>query len=525
MTRSRVALLTALLLLTLVTPPAAAVDIKPDVYLELDFDTTHHAQLDLEILAGEQLVGNGTPQAPAELVEYNFTNEPLTLLTRALAADLDGNFSAQLLVGQLLFGYLGYDTVNFTQLNVQKVRLHPNGFHLQASVELGTGLDPVKLRPLYCLYDNPDIDVNQLGRKELSVSTSGGVALDTGAFHLNHFRWLREDGALGETLSNQDLYLDPTDIFGIGAKYDLHEDSITVVAAQPYTPGRVLAEAYLGALVLSLLLIKVLGRKTPSRKGRRLAIGVYRWMFAALLYPLAFLPNSAEIFLAAVVLNLLWCAQITFAARRRHKRKYGAGLGAGKPSLIPVDDNGIKLEKRIDGSDTQITDEVVPGERELLDELLAESQEARSTAAVDNPPQWENQGKRKSMTMERPEFGSVGFDGVVPGPQAGAGAGAGAARCDNCGASMQEGWISCPVCDSEQGKVKPREETSEVPATPNLSDIDAAAPDLPATPDLPAELETPPAAPETPAGGEDDSLDDLFGKLDSLDELKKNLEK
>jgi len=123
------------------------------------------------------------------------------------------------------------------------------------------------------------------------------------------------------------------------------------------------------------------------------------------------------------------------------------------------------------------------------------------------------------MAMERPDFGSVGFGDAGGGEQPKE-----SPKCDTCGAAMQEGWISCPTCDAEQGKAKPKPEAPDLPpAEPEPS----ATPDLPpAAPDLPAAPDTPPDTPELPvsAGGEGagdgggESLDDLFGKLDSLDD-------
>ena len=340
----------------------------PEVWLEADFETDRKLVVELRVATGGGLAGDRLPGGADELARPAFAEPALNRMARALANDSSG-FSAQLLAGQLLFGHLTWETLEGSELYsnevaLNTVELYPNGFRVVLAVMLDPAL-PLELRPLYCLYDNPRLvggEEAAFSGYEVTLTARGSTTFSANGLHFNHLRWLQPGATLampsfGVTFSTEELYLDPTELLGVGERYDAQTAVIVVVPAGQHSNPYLMLGTYALLIGFSWLLLR-------RNREYRLRFGVYRWLAVAALFPLAFIPLSGPLFMVAALLSALWdTARMAQVSQGRKEKR----------AQVPVLEEIEAPEEIIDGSDRQLTDEVLPGERELLDELLEET--------------------------------------------------------------------------------------------------------------------------------------------------------
>ena len=435
------------LLLLLPATPVAGEGLMPEVWLEADFETDRKLVVELRVATGGGLAGDRLPGGADELARPAFAEPALNRMARALANDSSG-FSAQLLAGQLLFGHLTWETLEGSELYsnevaLNTVELYPNGFRVVLAVMLDPAL-PLELRPLYCLYDNPRLaggDEPAFSGYEVTLTARGSTTFSASGIHFNHLRWLQPGATLaipsfGVTFSTKELYLDPTELLGIGERYDAHKGVIVVVPAGQHSNPYLMLGTYALLIGFSWLLLR-------RNREYRLHFGIYRWLAVAALFPLAFIPLSGPLFMVAALLSALWdTARMAQVSQGRKETQ------AQDPVLEEIEEP----EEIIDGSDRQLTNEVLPGERELLDELLEETTpDALGELAPGEGRLLEGEFEETPVLANRQPEGRE----LQPLPTG---------SCPNCDTSVEDDWKACPKCgemlDSEALAAAVREASS-----------------------------------------------------------------
>nr|AIF05322.1 hypothetical protein [uncultured marine group II/III euryarchaeote KM3_181_H05] len=430
--RTRVAWLALLLLLP--ATPVAAEGLMPEVWLEVDFETDRKLVVELRVATGGGLAGDRLPGGADELARPAFDEPALNRMARALANDSNG-FSAQLLAGQLLFGHLAWETLEGSELysnevSLNTVELYPNGFRVVLAVMLDPAL-PLELRPLYCLYDNPRLvggEEAAFSGYEVTLTARGSTTFSANSVQFNHLRWLQPGATLampgfGITFSSRELYLDPTELLGVGERYDAQTAVIVVVPAGQHSNPYLMLGTYTLLIGFSWLLLR-------RNREYRLRFGIYRWLAVAALFPLAFIPLSGPLFMVAALLSALW--DTARVAQTSQDRK-------GKRAQAPVLEVIEAPEEVIDGGDRQLTGEVLPDERELLDELLEETTpDALGELAPGEGKLLEGEFEETQVLANRQSEASE----LQPLPTA---------SCPGCDAAVEENWKACPSCGASLG--------------------------------------------------------------------------
>ncbi len=450
----------------------------------------------------------------AQLARPDFGVSELNRVARALTNDSDA-FSAELLAGQLLFGQLRWQELSGSgdyqnSADVREVALYPNGFRIILVLQLDPEI-PLELRPLYCLYDNHFLagEMPAISGYELTLTTQGSTSLRSSGLHFNHLRWVRlapGSTALetGVTFSSGELYLDPTELLGVGSRYDAQSDIIILDETAPQSNPLLMLMLYALLCGSSWLLLR-------RNREYRLRFGIYRWLAVAAIFPLAFIPLSGPLFMVAALLSALWdTARMAQVSQGRKEKR----------AQVPVLEEIEAPEELIDGSDRQLTDEVLPGERELLDDLLEETTpDALGELAPGEGRLLEGEFEETPVLANRQPEGRE----LQPLPTG---------SCPNCDTSVEDDWKACPECgellDSEALAAAVREASSGAgSAGAGGSEALEAQPvsidDLLASLDeedgLPEGEEEEPGEDSGAAGDTNgDVMDELKRKLEELDE-------
>ena len=484
----------ALLLLgsLLSTPPATADGLLPEVWLEAEFTAPHQATLELQVTTGGGLTGEPVTGTGAQLARPDFGVSELNRVARALTND-SGAFSAELLAGQLLFGHLRWQELSGSgdyqnSADVREVALYPNGFRIILVLQLDPDI-PLELRPLYCLYDNHFLagEMPAISGYELTLTTQGSTSLRSSGLHFNHLRWVRlapGSTALetGVTFSSGELYLDPTELLGVGSRYDAQSDIIILDEPAPQSNPLLMLMLYALLCGSSWLLLR-------RNREYRLRFGIYRWLVVGALFPLAFLPLSGPLFMLAALFNAAWDAVLIVQARP-YSRQHSSRASA----MVPIDESRVD-----DGANRQLTGPVMPHERELLDELL----DSAAPDALD--------------TLDpamAPLLGELADEVVLPDSELQKFP---TASCPNCDAAVEEGWRACPSCGGALG------EKATVDAPSSTTSLDGEV--LEARPvsmdELLSGLKDDESADDSNSEGareSSDGMDDLRKKLESLND-------
>ena len=499
------------LLLLLPATPVAGEGLMPEVWLEADFETDRKLVVELRVATGGGLAGDRLPGGADELARPAFGEPALNRMARALANDSSG-FSAQLLAGQLLFGHLAWETLEGSELYsnevaLNTVELYPNGFRVVLAVMLDPTL-PLELRPLYCLYDNPRLaggDEPAFSGYEVTLSARGSTTFSANGVHFNHLRWLQPGATLampsfGVTFSSHELYLDPTELLGVGERYDAQTAVIIVVPAGQHSNPYLMLGTYALLIGFSWLLLR-------RNREYRLRFGIYRWLAVAAIFPLAFIPLSGPLFMVAALLSALWdTARMAQVSQGRKEKR----------AQVPVLEEIEAPEEIIDGSDRQLTDEVLPGERELLDELLEETTpDALGELAPGEGRLLEGEFEETLVLANRQPEGRE----LQPLPTG---------SCPNCDTSVEDDWKACPKCgellDSEALAAAVREASSGA-GSAGAGGSEALEAQPVSIDDLLASLDEEDGLPE---GEEEEPGEDSGAAGDTngdvMDELKKKLE-
>ena len=499
------------LLLLLPATPVAGEGLMPEVWLEADFETDRKLVVELRVATGGGLAGDRLPGGADELARPAFGEPALNRMARALANDSSG-FSAQLLAGQLLFGHLAWETLEGSELYsnevaLNTVELYPNGFRVVLAVMLDPAL-PLELRPLYCLYDNPRLaggDEPAFSGYEVTLSARGSTTFSANGVHFNHLRWLQPGATLampsfGVTFSSHELYLDPTELLGVGERYDAQTAVIIVVPAGQHSNPYLMLGTYALLIGFSWLLLR-------RNREYRLRFGIYRWLAVAAIFPLAFIPLSGPLFMVAALLSALWdTARMAQVSQGRKEKR----------AQVPVLEEIEAPEEIIDGSDRQLTDEVLPGERELLDELLEETTpDALGELAPGEGRLLEGEFEETLVLANRQPEGRE----LQPLPTG---------SCPNCDTSVEDDWKACPKCgellDSEALATAVREASSGA-GSAGAGGSEALEAQPVSIDDLLASLDEEDGLPE---GEEEEPGEDSGAAGDTngdvMDELKKKLE-
>ena len=499
------------LLLLLPAAPVAGEGLMPEVWLEADFETDRKLVVELRVATGGGLAGDRLPSGADELARPAFAEPALNRMARALANDSSG-FSAQLLAGQLLFGHLTWETLEGSELYsnevaLNTVELYPNGFRVVLAVMLDPAL-PLELRPLYCLYDNPRLvggEEAAFSGYEVTLTARGSTTFSANGLHFNHLRWLQPGATLampsfGVTFSTEELYLDPTELLGVGERYDAQTAVIVVVPAGQHSNPYLMLGTYALLIGFSWLLLR-------RNREYRLRFGVYRWLAVAALFPLAFIPLSGPLFMVAALLSALWdTARMAQVSQGRKEKR----------AQVPVLEEIEAPEEIIDGSDRQLTDEVLPGERELLDELLEETTpDALGELAPGEGRLLEGEFEETPVLANRQPEGRE----LQPLPTG---------SCPNCDTSVEDDWKACPKCgellDSEALAAAVREASSGA-GSAGAGGSEALEAQPVSIDDLLASLDEEDGLPEgeeEEPGEDGGAAGDTNG--DVMDELKKKLE-
>jgi len=491
--RLRATWLALLLLASLLpAPPVAADGLLPEVWLEAEFTEPHQATLELRVATGGGLTGEQVAGTGAQLARPGFEAPELNRVARALAND-SGTFSAELLAGQLLFGHLRWQELAGSgdyqnSAEVREVALYPNGFRVVLVLQLDPEL-PLELRPLYCLYDNHFLsgEMPAISGYELTLTTQGSASFRSSGLHFNHLRWVRlapGSTALetGVTFSSGELYLDPTELLGVGSRYDAQSDVIVVNEPAPQSNPLLMLALYALLCGSSWLLLRL-------NHEYRLRFGIYRWLAVATLFPLAFLPLSGPLFMLATLLNATWDA-----AQMAQARPHGQQRVTRTGELVPVDESPPE-----DGADRQLTKAVVPHERELLDELL----DSAAPDALD--------------TLDpamAPLLGEQAEEVVLPDGELRQFP---TASCPHCDAAVEERWQACPSCGGSLSDEAAADAPSSAP-DPDGGVLEARPVSMD---ELLSSLKDDEDADDGDSGGaseDGDVMDELRKKLESLNE-------
>ena len=479
-----------LLLLTslLPTPLVAGDGLLPEVWLEAEFTDPHQATLELQVTTGGGLTGDPVPGTGAQLARPDFGVAELNRVARALTND-SGAFSAELLAGQLLFGHLRWQELAGSgdyqnSVDVREVVLYPNGFHIVLVLQLDSEL-PLELRPLYCLYDNHFLagEMPAISGYELTLTTQGSSSFRSSGLHFNHLRWVRlapDSTALetGVTFSSGELYLDPTELLGVGSRYDAQSDIIIIAEPAPQSSPLLMLILYALLCGSSWLLLR-------RNRECRLRFGIYRWLAVGMLFPLAFLPLSGPLFILATLFNAGWDAVLIVQARP-YSRQHSSRAGA----LVPIDESRVE-----DGANRQLTGPVMPHERELLDELL----DSAAPDALD--------------TLDpamAPLLGEQTDEVVLPDSELQKFP---TASCPQCDAAVEERWRACPSCGGALGE----EATVDAPAsTTSLDDEILEA--------RPVSMDVLLSSLKEDESADDSNSEETRESSDGMDDLRKKLE-
>ena len=499
------------LLLLLPATPVASEGLMPEVWLEANFETDRKLVVELRVATGGGLAGDRLPGGADELARPAFGVPALNRVARALANDSSG-FSAQLLAGQLLFGHLAWETLEGSELYsnevaLNTVELYPNGFRIVLAVMLDPAL-PLELRPLYCLYDNPRLvggEEPAFSGYEVTLTARGSTTFSANGVHFNHLRWLQPGATLampsfGVTFSTEELYLDPTELLGVGERYDAQTTVIVVVPAGQHSNPYLMLGAYALLIGFSWLLLR-------RNREYRLRFGVYRWLAVAAIFPLAFVPLSGPLFMVAALLSALWdTARMAQVSQGRKEKR----------AQFPVLEEIEAPEEIIDGSDRQLTDEVLPGERELLDDLLEETTpDALGELAPGEGRLLEGEFEETQVLANRQPEGRE----LHPLPTG---------SCPNCDTSVEDDWKAGPKCGEllgSEGLVAAVREASSGAGSAGTDGSEALEAQPVSIDDLLASLDE---KGELPEGEEEEPGEDggAAGNAsgDGMDELKKKLE-
>ncbi len=329
-------------------PQAKGEEDRLRIAMELDFTSLRTLGLELNVKHGLGQQGDLEQSSIGLLAAANFSNTRLTTLAQLMFSDTSvapaQAYEAPVLINNLLFGF--NTTLMVEAVTTPQILVAGNMFSVTVEkVTLSSQLSPVKIRPLVLLYQYPTTfapsqDAHQT---ELEITLAEELTLTTTN---QNAQYLRDFDPSSKTFSsrfqNSPPYLDPTERVDFIHYYDLKSNEIEVVEVKTYQKPTIMVAIYLVCLLLSLILLKVVGRKYTDKRGYPLSLGIFGWLIIGLVFFMAFIPSSAELFLSLCLGGLL-LSLVKLRGGKRLDRRGGARRG---PRLEPVGKQDLNLYRK-----------------------------------------------------------------------------------------------------------------------------------------------------------------------------------
>ncbi len=408
-------------------PSACADNEKLRVTMVMEFTTLRTLSIDLTGSFGPGLEGERELSSVSQITSQNQTNYRMEALVKVLFTDpmtpsevLSDNGVAN----SLIFGFKGTQGVssvtgltlftydNYFILNIQKITLSNN-------------LTPVNIRPLVSLHQFPDSlnPDNDLIEAIIEVKLPEALGLTTTNLNGQYFRSLpNPKGEFHSTFRNTPAHIDPTDLVGVGYHYDIKTNEIEITELPTYEQPRTLFGIYVVCLLLSILLLKIKGRKYTDKKGYPLSINILVWAIIGLVFFMAFLPYSSRLF-TSLCFGGFMLSILKFRAGKMLKKRGGIRKGpklelvskgdttryrkpgskSGKPKLEPVNDgkpddtgmdpgSGLQLDSLLGGGGSEAPASLEPLSKDDL-VSVPESQDSGEF----KPPEKERKSRKKKV--------------------------------------------------------------------------------------------------------------------------------